>query len=136
MDEQNNLQRDLTEEEKKNPVSSGAVEWHDPLDKPVYEHDHPTGKLAIASLLLSIAGICMVCVPAAAAIMGTAALICGIISRVRHEDAKTPATVGIVLGGIALGTALVLSLMRTAYENGGNTVNDYYNDVYEDIVNQ
>ena len=129
MDDQNTLPRELTEEEKKNPVSSGAVEWHDPLDKPEQEPDRPTGKLATASVLLGAAGICMSCAAPAAALLGAAGLVCGILSHVRHENAKGLRTAGIILSAAALGIALILFIMRFILESGGAGVTDYYQGV-------
>ena len=129
MDDRNTEQRELTEEEKKNPVSSGAVEWHDPLDKPEREPDLPTGKLATASVLLGAAGICMSCAAPAAALLGTAGLVCGILSRGRHENAKGLRTAGIILSGAAIGISLILLIIRLSLELGGANVNDYYNSI-------
>ncbi len=128
MDENNNNnpQRELTEEEKLNPVSSGAVEWHDPLDKPKFEDDRPTGKLALISVILGIAGICMACALPAGTLLGTAGLICGIVSRVRHENAKKLRTAGIVLSAVALIIVLLMLVLGKVLDNGGVNINDYY----------
>ena len=128
MDKNNNIQRELTEEEKKNPVSSGAVEWHDPLDKPKSQQEQPTGKLGLASLLLGIAGICMACAPPAAAILGAAGLVCGILSLTRHESAKILGVIGILLSSGALIAGLIISVMRLIVQSGSIGTIDYYNN--------
>lgn len=125
MDEQMNEQRELTEEEKKNPVSSGAVEWIDPLEKP--DREQPTGKLALASLLLGIAAMCMMCAAPAAILMGIAGLTCGIVSGAKHEDAKGLRIVGIVLSSCAIGVAVISLIIHVVLQVGSqNAVNYYY----------
>lgn len=133
MDDFNNVQQELTEEQKKNPVSSGAVEWHDPLDKPVPEHDQPTGKLALASVLFGAAGLCMSCAAPAAALLGLTGLVCGIVSGIRHEDAKGLRITGIVLSSAALGVGFFSFIMHLVFENGSTTVNDFFKSYEEGI---
>ena len=129
MDEQNTVQRELTEEEKKNPVSSGAVEWHDPLDKPAHSQEQPTGKLALASLMFGIAGICMICAPPAAAILGAVGLTCGILSRAKHESAKGLGIAGILVSAGAICAVLMVGVMHLVIQLGGTGVNSHYQDV-------
>jgi hypothetical protein len=126
MDDNQTVQRELTEEEKKNPVSSGAVEWHDPLDKPIPIHEQQTGKLAIASVLLGIAGICASCAAPAAFILGTAGLVCGILSDVKHENSDKLRKIGILLSAAALFTGLIVLIIRLVLNSGGKKISDYY----------
>ncbi len=133
MEDFNDLQRELTDEEKLNPVSSGAVEWHDPLDKPKPSQEQPTGKLALASTLLGAAALCMVCAAPAAAVLGTAGLVCGILSGSRHEDAKGLRTAGIVLSVGALCAALVVLIMHFALVLGAKNGSSYYNDIEQNL---
>ena len=129
MDEQNSVQRELTEEEKKNPVSSGAVEWHDPLDKPAAVQDKPFSKLAVLSVLLGAAGLCMSCIPLAAGLLGIAGLVCGILSHKNQEEAKGLRTAGIILSAAALVAVLLLLLLRTVLQSAGAGVNSYYQGI-------
>ncbi|MBR3448998.1 MAG: hypothetical protein IKH27_14465 [Oscillospiraceae bacterium] len=123
---------ELTEEQKKNPVSSGAVQWTDPLDKPE-QTQQQTGKLAMASVLLGGAGLCMICAVPAAAILGTAGLICGILSGSRHENAKTLRIIGITLSSCALAAALVVFIMHAALLIGSENAGSYYQDIENEI---
>lgn len=133
MDDINNIQRELTEEEKLNPVSSGAVEWHDPLDKPKPEQDQQAGKLALASVLLGGAALCMVCSAPAAAVLGIAGLVCGIWSGSRHEDAKGMRTAGIVLSACALFAGLVVLIIHLVLLYGSDNTNSYYTEIEQKL---
>ncbi len=133
MEDFNDLQRELTDEEKLNPVSSGAVEWHDPLDKPKPSQEQPTGKLALASTLLGAAALCMVCAAPAAAVLGTAGLVCGILSGSRHEDAKGLRTAGIVLSACALFAGLVVLIIHLVLLYGSDNTNSYYTEIEQKL---
>ena len=123
----------MTEEQAKNPVSSGAVQWHDPLDKPVVDTEHTTGKLAVASLLLGIAGVCMLCSIPAALLLGTAGLVCGILSAVRHEDGRGIRIAGIILSASALTGGILLLLLRVVFHLADSSVSQYYQDIDQSI---
>lgn len=129
MDEQNSVQRELTEEERKNPVSSGAVEWHDPLDKPTSIEHQPVSKLAILSAALGASGLCLACIPVASVLMGIAGLVCGILSHRKQEAAKGLRTAGIFLSAAALVAVLLLLVMRTVMQAGGANVGNYYQEI-------
>ena len=126
MDENQTVQRELTEEEKKNPVSSGAVEWHDPLDKPAQQQKAPAGKLAIASVLLGLAGICTSCSAPAAFILGIAGIVCGILSGSMHEDSDKLRKIGILISAGALFTGLIVLGIRFFVNNGSEKLTEYY----------
>ena len=84
-------------------------EWHDPLfDDDKKQPDPNDGKLAIASLLLGIISLLAVCASGLSALLGAGAVVCGIISRRRDEKAGMLPTIGIILGCITIGAALVL----------------------------
>ncbi len=133
MEDFNDLQRELTDEEKLNPVSSGAVEWHAPHDKPKPSQEQPTGKLALASTLLGAAALCMVCAAPAAAVLGTAGLVCGILSGSRHEDAKGLRTAGIVLSACALFAGLVVLIIHLVLLYGSDNTNSYYTEIEQKL---
>lgn len=126
--------RELTEEEK-NPVSSGAVKWEDPLfrEKPETEKQQ-TGKLAVASLMFGIVAVCTVCSVTASAVLGLIALTCGIVSVVRHENGGGIRIAGFVLSGCALFIALLILLMGGALKLGGASVNDYMPQIEQEII--
>ena len=126
MDDNQTVQRELTEEEKKNPVSSGAVEWHDPLDKPVPQQKTRPGKLAIASALLGLAGICTSCAAPAAFILGIAGIACGILSDTAHENSDKLRKIGILLSAAALLTALIVLIISIVVNSGSQKISDYY----------
>ncbi|MBR4200820.1 MAG: hypothetical protein IKQ91_06035 [Oscillospiraceae bacterium] len=119
MDQQNNNQpqerqetaeqkrlRYMTDEERRE--WSGISEWQDPLEKEHPQQNENEGKLALASVLCGIAALLTVCTGYANAILGIAAIVCGIISKTRQEGKGHLSTAGIVLGIIGLSVALVM----------------------------
>ena len=128
MNDNQNVQRELTEEEKKNPVSSGAVEWHDPLDKPAQQKS-PTGKLAIASVLLGLAGICTSCAAPAAFILGIAGIICGVLSGSKNEDSDKLRKIGILLSAGAICTGIIVLIIRVIVNSGSEKLTEYYHGI-------
>ena len=128
-----NSPRELTEAEK-NPVSSGAVEWHDPLDKPQPEQSGQTEKLALASLLLGIAAMVTLCALPVSIPLAVAGLICGIISVVRHEQAKALQRIGIILSCAAIGIALGVFVMQQVLQNSSVSVINQYEEFEQNLL--
>ena len=84
-------------------------EWHDPLFDDDKKQPEPNdGKLALASVICGVFSLLMVCVSGLSALLGTAAIVCGIISRKRGENAGMLPTIGMILGISTIGVALVL----------------------------
>ena len=84
-------------------------EWHDPLfDDDKKQPDPNDGKLALASVICGVISLLMVCVSGISALLGAAAIVCGVISRKRCENAGMLPTIGIILGVVTIGIALVL----------------------------
>lgn len=91
-------------EREKNPVSSGAVEWHDPLD--VIRDDETEGKCGLTSLVLGIAGILFICAPPVAGILGAIGVGFGAAALAKKESPKNLAVAGFVCSLIPTGVAL------------------------------
>ncbi len=91
---------------------SGLSEWRDPLDKPKPKSAENDGKFALASLLCGIAAMLTLCSGFANAIFGAAAIICGILAKKKQrKSAETLANIGIILGIIGIGVAIVLLII-------------------------
>ena len=103
--------RYMTDEERQN--WTGLGEWRDPLERDLRPPENVCdGKLAVASLCCGLAAALTVCAPIASAVFGVAALVCGIIAKVRQAGMGKASTVGMVLGAVGIGVALVLSCFR------------------------
>lgn len=101
--------RYLTDEERRE--WSGLSEWRDPLEKEKTEPDENDGKFALAAVLCGIVSVLFACFHISSMLFGAAAIICGVISKKKPETTHTMATVGIVLGCICFGIALVLKIL-------------------------
>ena len=95
--------RYMTEEERRE--WSGIAEFDDPVfrERPVEEKG---GIFAIASLICGVSALLTVCTVYLNAIFGAAALICGIISKKKDENASGMSTAGIIMGIIGIGVAI------------------------------
>ena len=99
----------MTEQERRE--WSGVSEWQDPLKKERPQPDVNDGRLAMASLLCGIVSVLIACIHISSVLFGTAAIVCGIISRKKGENAYTLSKIGIILGCVCLGLALCRDIL-------------------------
>lgn len=100
----------MTEEERRS--WSGTAQWKDPLDTPPAAEEQ--SRLAMVSAALGALSLLLVCASYLSAGLGAAALICGIVSRVRSGEWRRLSAAGVVLGAISLAIALVLLILFLA----------------------
>ncbi len=95
--------RYMTEEERRE--WSGIAEFEDPVfrERPIEEKKD---KFAIASLVCGILVFPAACTIYMCAVMGVAALVCGIISKKTDETATKLSTIGIILGSMGICIAI------------------------------
>jgi hypothetical protein len=90
--------------------------------------------MAIASLVLGIVSVIFSCMWFLSIPAGIVGVILGIMSLRGHKGSKGMAIAGLVLSGVGILSAFIVIIsVATFINNNAGNINNFYNDLYNDL---
>ena len=121
--------------------SSDTVETTTTYDSPSYDthsYDTPSSEgskvFGIISLVCGILSLLCCCTGWIGLVLSIAAIVLGILSINKQEDARGMAIAGIVCGGVGVILALIMVIMGAAFSAADATDIEQYVERFEDIL--
>ncbi len=116
--------------------SSDTVETTTTYETPSYDTPSSEGSkvFGIISLVCGILSLLCCCTGWIGLVLSIAAIVLGILSINKQEDARGMAIAGIVCGGVGVILALIMVIMGAAFSAADATDIEQYVERFEDIL--